>query len=144
MSLALHEARNARALGEVPVGAVLTSPAGEILAACGNRVIGLQDPTAHAEILALREGSAKIGNERLSGCVLTVTLEPCLMCAGAIILSRISGLVFGAADRLEGAIISRADYASLTGTRRGMWHMGGVMAADCATILKEFFQARRQ
>jgi tRNA(adenine34) deaminase len=104
LKLALSEAKDAAGRGEVPVGAVLVSAAGEVLARAGNRILELKDPTAHAEILALREGARLIGNERLVGTTLYVTLEPCAMCAGAISLARVARLVYGAADPKGGAV----------------------------------------
>ena len=95
---ALEEAKQAAARGEVPVGAVLVAGTGEVLARSGNRIVELSDPTAHAEILALREGAKRLGNERLTGATLYVTLEPCAMCAGAIAHARISRLVYAASD----------------------------------------------
>lgn len=143
MRLALAEAARAWELGEVPVGAVLVSAGGEILARAGNRVAGRHDPTAHAEILAIRAAARKIGNERLTGSILAVTLEPCLMCAAAILQARLAGIVFGAADQREGAIISRADFIAITGPAREIWHLGGILSAECAAILRNFFRDRR-
>src|SRR5271170_2902087 len=105
MRLALAEAEAAGARGEVPVGAVLLSASGELLAANGNRIVERRDPTAHAEMLVLREAAAKLGNERLTGTTLFVTLEPCAMCAGAISLARMAKLVFAAEDPKGGAVL---------------------------------------
>ena len=104
MDLALTEAEAARDRGEVPIGAVVTGPDGEVLARAGNRTLELRDPTAHAELLAIREACAKLGSERLIGCDLHVTLEPCAMCAGAISFARIRRLYFGAADEKGGGV----------------------------------------
>ena len=104
MQRALAEAESAGARGEVPVGAVLTGPDGEILAADGNRTLELTDPTAHAEILVVRAAAARIGSERLTACDLHVTLEPCAMCAAAISFARIRRLYYGAADAKQGAV----------------------------------------
>ena len=104
MELALGKAREALAQGDVPVGAVIVAPDGAILASCGNAVERLRDPTAHAELLAIREAAARLGNWRLAGCTLVVTLEPCAMCAAAIVHARLSGVVFGAADEIAGGV----------------------------------------
>ena len=109
MRLALEKARASGAAGEVPVGALVVAPDGRILACCGNAPIGGNDPTAHAEVLALRAAGAALGNYRLNQCVLVVTLEPCTMCAAAIIPARIAGPVCGAADAPAGAAGSRAE-----------------------------------
>lgn len=143
MGLALREARQNALAGETPVGAIVVSPTGKILAAGANRVIRDRDPTAHAEIVAIRKAASVLGDERLIGCALAVTLEPCLMCAAAIREARLSGVVFGCADAREGAIISRADYIDLTGASGHIWHLGGVLAESCAAVLKDFFAARR-
>ena len=103
MDQALDQARLAAEAGEVPVGAVLAGPGGHILARTGNAPVRRHDPTAHAEILALRAGGAALGNYRLAGCVLAVTLEPCAMCAAALVHARLAGVVYGAADDLAGA-----------------------------------------
>jgi tRNA(Arg) A34 adenosine deaminase TadA len=105
MDLALEEAVRARDLGEVPVGAVVVSADGEVLASAGNRTLALRDPTAHAELLAIRAACAKLGSERLAGCDLYVTLEPCAMCAAALSFARIRRLYFGAADAKGGAVV---------------------------------------
>lgn len=141
MALALDEARAALVAGEVPIGAVLVGPDGRILARCHNRPIALHDPTAHAEVLALRAAGAALGNYRLSGCILVVTLEPCAMCAAALRHARLAGLVYGAADPLAGAVTSCAEYLDMVG--QGPWHMGGVLAEPCAALLQDFFQQRR-
>lgn len=143
MASAMDMARAGAAFGEVPVGALLIDADGEILARAANRVERDHDPTAHAEILALRQGAAILGNCRLGGCVLVTTLEPCLMCAGALSHARLAGLVFGAADVIAGAIVSRADYYDLPGSSRAMWHLGGVLSEQCARLLEDFFAERR-
>ena len=104
MALALEEAKRARDLGEVPIGAVVVNAEGEVLASAGNRTLALHDPTAHAEILAIRAACAKLGSERIEACDLYVTLEPCAMCAAAISFARIRRLYFGAADPKGGAV----------------------------------------
>lgn len=143
MLLALCEAKKCARLGEAPVGAILVDSAGQILAKAGNRVESGHDPCGHAEILVLKSAAARLENQRLKGCVLVTTLEPCLMCAGAISHSEIAGLVFGAADSLAGAIVSGADYYDLPGARRSLWHLGGIMSDECALVLREFFSCRR-
>ncbi|MBQ3059268.1 MAG: nucleoside deaminase [Desulfovibrio sp.] len=141
MDMALAEALRAEAEGEVPVGAVVAAPDGRILAACHNQPVGLHDPTAHAEILAMRTAGAALGNYRLNGCVLVVTLEPCPMCAAALLHARLAGVVYGAADPLAGAVTSCAEYLGWPG--QGPWHMGGVQAEACAALLQKFFSLRR-
>ena len=143
MDMALAQARLAAAEGEVPVGAVLAGPDGRLLAQCRNAPVALRDPTAHAEILALRAGAAVVGNYRLNGCVLAVTLEPCAMCAAALVHARLAGLVYGAADALAGAVTSRAEYLDAPCCNHRVWHMGGVRADACAALLRDFFGARR-
>lgn len=143
MDMALAKARAALAGGDVPVGAVIAAPGGDILARAGNAVERDRDPTAHAEILALRRASARLGNWRLAGCVLVVTLEPCAMCAAAIAHARLAGVVFGAADEACGAVISRAEYLDGPVLQRPVWHMGGVRAEACADLLRQCFGARR-
>ncbi|WP_374289966.1 nucleoside deaminase [Desulfovibrio desulfuricans] len=144
MRMALHEARASGAAGEVPVGAVLAAPDGRIVACCGNAPVRGNDPTAHAEVLALRAAGAALGNYRLSGCVLVVTLEPCAMCAAALIHARVAGLVYGAADPLAGAVVSRAEYFDAQCANHKVWHMGGVLADECAALLHDFFGQRRE
>lgn len=141
--MALGEARIALAGGDVPVGAILVTGAGDIAGKAGNAVERQHDPTAHAEILALREAAARLCNWRLSGCVLVVTLEPCAMCAAAIAHARLSGLVFGAADEAYGAVTSRAEYLDGPVCPQPVWHMGGVRAESCAKLLRRCFEFRR-
>ncbi len=143
MLRALRLAGRAARAGEVPVGALVVSPEGGVLGSAHNETESLRDPTAHAEVLALRRAAAAAGNHRLSGCVLVVTLEPCLMCTGAIRESRISGVVFGASDARAGAVIScleGLDYAHAGGAP---WSYGGVEAKACADVLRTFFRVRR-
>lgn len=136
-------AREAMAGGDVPVGALVVAPAGEILSRCGNRVERDGDATAHAEMLALRAACRRQGSGQLPGNILVVTLEPCLMCAGAAAHARIAGIVFGAYDVRAGALASCADCADLPLGGRNLWHMGGVAAEPCAELLRQFFQKRR-
>lgn len=143
MVLALDEARAAAARGEVPVGAVLVGPSGTVLARAGNRVEELSDPTAHAEILAIRAACAAAGAPRLPDSVLYVTLEPCAMCAQAIAHARVKRLVFGAWDPKGGGVDHGARVFEQTTTHHRPEIVGGIAAADCAALLEEFFRARR-
>lgn len=143
MELALSAADRALAEGDVPVGAVIAAPDGDIIAKACNAVERDNDPSAHAEILALREAARARKNWRLEGCVLVVTLEPCAMCAAAIVHARLAGVVFGAADETAGAVVSRAEYLDGPVSGRGVWHMGGVRSEACAALLRRCFQARR-
>jgi tRNA(adenine34) deaminase len=143
MGEALAQAREALAAGEVPVGAVLVGEDGEILARAFNRPIGLGDPTAHGEVLALRQGAAVLGNYRLPGTSLYVTMEPCLMCVGAMIHARIKRLVFGAADPKAGACISLFPLAEDPKLNHRLQVLGGVREAECRALLQQFFKARR-
>jgi tRNA(adenine34) deaminase len=143
MELALEEARRAGERGEVPVGAVLLDEGGRVLASDGNRTIELHDPSAHAEMLVLREAARKIGNYRLPGATLYVTLEPCAMCAGAFIHARIARLVYGAADPKTGAIDSVYQIGSDNLLNHRLVVQSGVMAEQSAAMLRAFFQARR-
>ncbi len=144
MDVALEEARKALCYQtpEVPVGAVLISAEGEILALAHNQCIRLHDPTAHAEILALRLAAEKLGNYRLNNAILVVTLEPCLMCAGALVHSRIAGLVYGAKDNKAGAISSCCEGLEYSFLNHKVWHMGGVRSAQCTAILQDFFHGK--
>ncbi|MDL2207566.1 tRNA adenosine(34) deaminase TadA [Desulfovibrio sp. OttesenSCG-928-M16] len=143
MTQALEEAERAASRGEVPVGALLLSGHGQVLARCGNEVEERRDPTAHAEILALRRAAEKAGNQRLEGAFLIVTLEPCAMCAAAAVHARIAGLVYGADDERAGAVQSRLDLLDHSFHNHKVWHMGGILAEDCATLLRNFFDRRR-
>lgn len=139
MDMALEEARRAAALGEVPVGAVVVGGDGRMLARAHNAPVALADPTAHAEILALRRAGTAAGNYRLDGAVLVATLEPCLMCAGALAHSRVAGLVYGAADAKAGAVVSCCEGLASGFLNHRVWHMGGVRAEECAALLRRFF-----
>lgn len=143
MSIALDAAGTAAASGEVPVGAVLLSGHGEVLAVSGNEPESRNDPTAHAEILTLRRACRKTGNYRLEGCTLAVTLEPCLMCAGSLAHARVSGLVYGARDPAAGAVESCIEALELPFLNHRVWHMGGICATECGDLLRNFFQKRR-
>jgi tRNA(adenine34) deaminase len=142
MREALALAREAEAAGEVPVGAVLVKE-GAIIARGRNRPIGGCDPTAHAEIEALRAGAAAIGNYRLPGCTLYVTIEPCAMCAGALVHARIERLVYGAADPRAGAAGSVFNIAAARELNHQVAVAGGVLAAECRALLQGFFRQRR-
>lgn len=144
MRIALDYAQAAAAAGETPVGAVVVDPAtGEVVAAAHNAPIGLNDPTAHAEILALRAAAAKLGNYRLTDLTLVVTLEPCAMCAGAISQARIGRLVFGAQDPKGGAVVNGGRFFEQATCHWRPKVEGGLMAAESAALLKGFFKARR-
>lgn len=143
MRHALMLAGRAAVEGEVPVGAVLLDAAGRLLAEGWNRPIALHDPTAHAEIMALRAAAAAVGNYRLSACTLYVTLEPCIMCAGAIIHARIQRLVFGAADPKAGAVNAVYDVISQPRLNHRLDWTGGVLEAECGQLLRDFFRQRR-
>jgi len=145
MRLALGEAQAASLRGEVPVGAVLVNPASqEIIARTGNAPIGICDPTAHAEILALRDGAYKTDNYRLTGFDLYVTLEPCTMCAGAISNARIRRVIYGASDVKGGAVESGVRFFEQASCHHRPEVLGGVLAEESAALLKSFFKARRK
>lgn len=143
MSRALAWARSAAQAGEVPVGAVLVRD-GQIIGACGNQSIGACDPTAHAEIIALRAAAARVGNYRLVDSTLYVTLEPCPMCAGAMIHARIARVVFGAADPRAGAAGTVCNLLQTDFLNHRADVVGGVLAGECANLLREFFRVRRR
>lgn len=143
MALALAQAREAGARGDVPVGAVLLGSSGEVLAAAGNRRQADGDPTAHAEILALRVAGLGQGDWRMSGCTLVVTLEPCTMCAGAIVLARVDRLVLGAWDEKAGACGSTRDVVRDSRLNHQVRVTGGVRAEESTQLLTDFFAARR-
>jgi tRNA(adenine34) deaminase len=142
MSEALLLAKQAGAENEVPVGAVVIKE-GEIVGRGWNRNIGLHDPTAHAEILAMREAGIKLGNYRLKGCSLYVTLEPCSMCAGAMIHARLDRVVYGANDPNTGAAGSRFDLLGNTAHNHTPEVDGGCLASESSVLLKDFFRQRR-
>lgn len=142
MRHALQLAARAAAEGEVPVGAVVVAD-GRIVGEGWNRPIALQDPSAHAEMLALRAAAQTLHNYRLGGACLYVTLEPCVMCAGAIVHARIKRLVFGARDARAGAVDSLYDVIARPRLNHSVRWRGGVLADDCAALLQDFFQARR-
>ena len=143
MASALAIAREAQELGEVPVGALLVGQGGEVLAACGNAPIASHDATAHAEIRVLREAGRALGNYRLPGTTMYVTLEPCPMCAGALLQARVSRLVFGAPDPRTGACGSVIDLPGNSRWNHRIDVAGGVLAEESAALLRSFFVARR-
>ena len=142
MDRALALARRAAAVGEVPVGAVLVV-GDEVLGEGWNQSISACDPTAHAEVIALRAAAARLGNYRLVGSTLYVTLEPCPMCAGAMVHARVARLVFGAADPRTGAAGTVFDLLRSTALNHRAEVTGGILAEECGTLLREFFRARR-
>ncbi len=142
MARALEEARLAVDHGDVPVGAVVVAD-GEVIAAAHNRREVDQDPTAHAEMLAVRAAAAVVGSWRLDGCALYVTLEPCTMCAGALVLARLPELIFGAADPKAGAAGSLYDLVREPRLNHRINVVGGVLAEECGEILTTFFRAAR-
>ena len=143
MELALNEAKKAGQIGEVPVGAVLVSENGKILSADHNQTIKLADPTAHAEILALRKAAREINNYRLLNTTLYVTVEPCIMCMGAIVHARISRVVFGATDPKWGAAGSLYNYAADDRLNHRVEIITDVCADDCRRLMQDFFRAKR-
>jgi len=143
MELALAEAEKAGQIGEVPVGAVVLSKNGEILAAAHNQTIKLADPTAHAEILALRKAAHEINNYRLLNTTLYVTVEPCIMCMGAIVHARISRVVYGATDPKWGAAGSLYNYAEDDRLNHRVEIITDVLADNCRRLIQNFFRAKR-
>tara|TARA_B100000700_G_scaffold276563_1_gene323223 strand:- start:127 stop:552 length:426 start_codon:yes stop_codon:yes gene_type:complete len=141
MELALKQAKESEINGEVPVGAVFVDK-GEVISASGNQPIGLNDPTAHAEILALRKAAEIKGNYRLGGS-LYVTLEPCIMCIGALIHARIEHLIFGAFDHRAGAAGTIYDFSNSSDLNHKFEVLGGMLEKNCQSLLKDFFKQRR-
>ena len=142
MTLALAEAEKALLAGEVPVGAIVVR-GGEVIASAHNGPVGLKDPSAHAEILALRRAAAAEGNYRLAGVTLYVTIEPCLMCAGALVHARVSRLVFGAPDPKGGAVVSLYGVLQDGRLNHRVEVTGGVLREACSEILSRFFREKR-
>jgi tRNA(adenine34) deaminase len=142
MRLALEQAERALAAGEVPIGAVAAID-GQVLSRAYNQPIGAVDPTAHAEILALRAAAAAIGNYRLTGVTLYVTVEPCLMCVGALVHARVAELIYGAAEPKAGALVSVARAHETPGLNHRFAVTGGVLEDDCRALVQEFFRMRR-
>jgi tRNA(adenine34) deaminase len=143
MAAAIVQARVAERAGDVPVGAVVVR-SGKIIAQADNRAVQLVDPTAHAEMLAIREAAAVVAKRRLQGCTLYVTLEPCAMCAGAIVLARLDRLVFGAYDDKAGMVGSVGDIVRHPKLNHRAEVLGGVLAAECGALLSQFFRERRE
>ena len=143
MRQSLKEAARAAARGEVPVGAVLTDAAGRIIARGSNASISKYDPTAHAEIVAIRKAAKKRGNYRLTDTTLYVTIEPCAMCLGALIQARVKRLVYGADDPKAGAVRSIVRFP-VEKTNHALEIEGGVLAGECGRVLKDFFAAKRR
>ncbi len=142
MSLALDEARAAGARGEVPVGCIIVRD-GAVVARAGNRTLADRDPTAHAEIVAIRAAAASLGSERLEDCDLYVTLEPCAMCAGAVAFARIRRLYYGAADPKGGAVDNGVQFFASPTCHHRPEVYGGLAEAEAGALLKEFFKERR-
>jgi tRNA(adenine34) deaminase len=143
MRLALDQARAAEAAGEVPVGAIVVSPSGIVLAAGNNQVLRTNDPTAHAEIVALRAAGLALNNYRLLDCALFCTLEPCAMCAGAILHARIARLVYAARDPKAGACGSVLSVMNHPALNHRVEITEGILADECSAMLTDFFRARR-
>lgn len=143
MHRALDEARKAADRGEVPIGAVVVGPDGQVLAAAGNDVVGPKDPTGHAELIAIRQAAKVLGSERLEGCDLYVTLEPCAMCAQAIAFARIRRLYYGADDEKGGGITVGARIFSHKTTHHKPEIYGGILERESAQLLRDFFKTRR-
>lgn len=143
IAAALEQARTALAYGEVPIGAVVLDPSGVVIATAHNERETEHDPTAHAEVVALRRAGAALGSWNLDGCVLAVTLEPCTMCAGAIVLARVSRLVFGAWDPKAGAVGSLWDVVRDRRLNHRPEVSAGVLADECGALLADFFAAKR-
>ena len=143
MQMAIAEARLAEAAGEVPVGAIVVSPSGLVHGQGNNSVLRLSDPTAHAEIVALRVAGKALNNYRLSGCTLVCTLEPCAMCAGAILHARIARLIFAARDPKAGACGSALGVLNHPALNHRVEVIEGVLAEECGTLLTDFFRRRR-
>lgn len=144
MRKAILEAHRAAAIGEVPVGSAVVDPQGELIAIASNETILRSDPTAHAEILALRAAARHVGNYRLTGATIYTTIEPCVMCAGAVLNARIARLVFGAHDERFGAVETHFQLCSSPKLNHRIETTSGVLADECRALMQEFFQARRK
>jgi tRNA(adenine34) deaminase len=142
MTVALEEAAHARNAGEVPVGAAVALD-GQLVARGFNQPITSGDPTSHAEIVAIRAAAARLGNYRLTGATLVVTIEPCLMCVGALVHARIGTLVYGAAEPRSGAIVSTVRAGELPGHNHRFQVVAGIREHECRDLLQEFFKVRR-
>jgi tRNA(adenine34) deaminase len=144
MARAVQAARDAQGLDEVPVGACVVDAAGALLSVAGNRTRTECDPTAHAEILALRSAAKAAGNYRLTGATVYSTIEPCAMCAGALVHARVARLVYGAPDERFGAVISQFRLCDAEVLNHRIVITAGVLEAECRTLMQQFFRARRQ
>jgi len=144
MRTAIRAAESARDAGEIPIGACLIDKKGELLASAGNRTITDSDPTAHAEILILREAAGKIGNYRLTETTVYTTIEPCAMCAGALVNARIKRLVFGAHDPRFGAVESIFRLCDTSSLNHRIEIKSGVLADECKKLMQDFFRQKRQ
>ncbi len=144
MREAISAAREAAGRGEVPVGAVVVSAGGEVLAVAGNRTRSDCDPTAHAEVVALREAARRAGNYRLGGAVVYSTIEPCAMCAGALVQARVARLVYGAPDARAGAVRSVFRVCDESSLNHRMELTAGVLEAECRALMQQFFRERRK
>jgi tRNA(adenine34) deaminase len=142
MEAALAQAILARDAGEVPIGAVVSLD-GEIIGRGFNHPIGAGDPTAHAEVVAIRDAAARVGNYRLTRATLSVTIEPCLMCVGALVHARIATLVYGAAEPKSGAVVSAVRGVELPGLNHRFEIVGGVREVECREVIQRFFRERR-
>jgi tRNA(adenine34) deaminase len=142
MDAALEEARRARDAGEVPIGAVI-AVGDEIVGRGFNQPVGSGDPTAHAEIVAIRDAARRVGNYRLTGATLCVTIEPCLMCVGALVHARIATVVYGAAEPRSGAVVSTVRGGELPGHNHRFEVVGGIREEECRGLMQEFFRSRR-
>ena len=143
MALGLIEAKKAGQMGEVPIGAILVSDQGSVISAAHNRTIDRADPTAHAEILVLRDAAQKINNYRLLNTTLYVTVEPCIMCMGAIVHARIANLVFGAGDPKWGAAGSLYDFSEDSRLNHRVNITKGICEQECRSLMQDFFRAKR-
>ncbi len=143
MQIAIEAAKQAEQLGEVPIGACLIDKNGEVLAVCGNRTITNCDPTAHAEILVIREAAKKISNYRLTDTTIYTTIEPCAMCAGSLVHARIKRLVFGSHDTRFGAVESVFNLCDTSSLNHQLEITSGVSAEECRQIMQDFFKRKR-
>lgn len=143
MRVALEAAHTARLLNEVPIGACLVDPNSELLAKGHNRTVMDSDPTAHAEIAAIREAAAKIGNYRLTGTTLYTTIEPCVMCAGALVNARVARIVYAAADERFGAVETLFRLCDHESLNHRLEISSGILAEECRKLMQEFFKVRR-
>lgn len=143
MEQAIALAEQAAAVGEVPVGAIVVSAQGELLGSGFNQPIRSHDPSAHAEIMALRDAAARIANYRLPGCQLYVTIEPCTMCVGAMVHARIERVIYGAAEPRFGAVESGRRLLDEGGFNHRLQYLGGVLAPRCSQLMRDFFKGRR-